>query len=137
MLSAERQILNLLYSYAERIDGGDLEGVADLFEHAVITAEGGREIRGRDAILGMFRPPGSPPPAAEPARRGGTKHVAANTILDINDEETRASSRTVYVVVIEREGGAMGIMTAGRYHDEFECVDGTWRFSARRYLQDL
>ena len=36
MADSAREIENLLYTYAERIDGGDLEGVADLFAHGRI-----------------------------------------------------------------------------------------------------
>ena len=56
MPSSEREIENLLYSYAERIDLGDFEGVADLFEHAVITSPGAEPgPSGRDAALEIYR----------------------------------------------------------------------------------
>ena len=38
MADAAREIENLLHTYAERIDAGDLEGVADLFAHGRIAA---------------------------------------------------------------------------------------------------
>ena len=38
MGDSAREIENLLYSYAERIDAGDLGGVADLFIHGRIKA---------------------------------------------------------------------------------------------------
>ena len=38
MSDAAHEIENLLYAYAERIDAGDLEGVAGLFEHGSTTA---------------------------------------------------------------------------------------------------
>src|SRR5688500_16097978 len=139
MLSYERHFLNLLHTYAERIDAGDTEGVAELFEHAVVTAQGDREFRGRDEVRQMFTPAASttaPAPPSERQRRP-TKHVTTNVILEMNDEETHAKTRSVYVVVTEDDGGNACIMTAGRYHDEFELVDGRWRFAARRYLQDV
>ena len=33
------QIANLIYTYAERIDLGDFDGVGQLFEHAEVTTE--------------------------------------------------------------------------------------------------
>ena len=36
MMDSAREIENLLYTYAERIDAGDLDGVAALFEHGRI-----------------------------------------------------------------------------------------------------
>ena len=46
-------IPNLLYLYAELIDGARFDEAAALFDHARIVA-GGHEIRGRDAIAGMW-----------------------------------------------------------------------------------
>ena len=37
MSDSARQIENLMYTYAERIDAGSLEGVADLFTHGRIV----------------------------------------------------------------------------------------------------
>jgi hypothetical protein len=39
-MSARDEISDLVFAYAERIDAGDFEGVADLLAHADITAEG-------------------------------------------------------------------------------------------------
>ena len=33
--------------------------------------------------------------------------------------------------------GPLQPIITGRYHDRFESVDGTWRFSERAYLMDL
>src|SRR5687767_108140 len=101
MASAEREILNLIYTYADRLDGGDVDGVAELFEHAVITAEGGREIRGRDDVKRMYNPTGtSRTPLPEESRRP-TKHVTTNVILDIDEGQGRARSRAMYTVLTE------------------------------------
>ena len=46
--------------------------------------------------------------------------------------------RSVYHVLLETDDGkGCTIMTAGRYHDELELVDGAWRFARRQYIQDL
>ena len=39
MADSARDIENLLYTYAERIDAGDLDGVAELFTHATIFGQ--------------------------------------------------------------------------------------------------
>jgi len=45
----------LVVAYAERLDAGDLDGVAALFEHAVVrTARTATELVGRDAVRGMY-----------------------------------------------------------------------------------
>ena len=138
MISAERQVLNLIAAYAERLDARDIEGVADLFEHATISTDGGGEIRGRAGVMQMFASRASDDAAGPPSvRRRQTKHVTTNVILEIDDGERTARARSVYVVIAENDDGELRIMTAGRYHDEFELIDGQWRFSARRYIQDL
>ena len=50
MPDSARQIENLLYTYAERIDAGDFEGLADLFHHGRI--EPSPDAPGRDAVVG-------------------------------------------------------------------------------------
>ncbi len=58
MADSAREIENLLYTYAERIDAGDLEGLADLFAHGRIlpspqsTRTAASE--GREAVLAMY-----------------------------------------------------------------------------------
>ncbi len=58
-------ITRLLYTYAERIDGGDFDGVGDLFAHGHITVEGtSTDNAGRDDVPPCTRrPPASTPTA--------------------------------------------------------------------------
>jgi hypothetical protein len=76
---ARTAISNLIYTYAERIDAGDFDGVADLFTDAVVTAEGGVVSRGRDEVLAMYT--GSTR-RYEDTGTPKTKHVTTNLILD-------------------------------------------------------
>ena len=61
MTDSRSAISDLVYTYAERIDLGDFDGLADLFAHAVVI--GGEDFvrRGRDEVLAMA-------PAAEDGR---------------------------------------------------------------------
>lgn len=130
------QILNLLYTYAECIDTGDLDGAAALFSDArvkvrgesrdgTVDAAGVREIW--EGFIAIY-PDGTP----------RTKHVITNPIVEFDDTETRATCRSYYTVVQQTEDFPLQIVCAGRYHDEFEKVGGTWRFSFRDYsLLDL
>jgi 3-phenylpropionate/cinnamic acid dioxygenase small subunit len=130
MLSAETQITNLLFTYAERIDAGDIDRLADLFAHAVLSGGGG-EAQGREGALTWFGGGGD-------GQRRKTKHVTTNVIIELDDAGTRAEVRSVYHVLLEADDGkGCTIMTAGRYHDEIELVDGSWRFARREYIQDL
>jgi len=59
MMDSARQIEDLLYTYAERIDAGDLDGVAALFEHGRICAmeDGPPETSGKSTNSARIRPP--------------------------------------------------------------------------------
>ena len=55
--SDEEQIRELIGAYAERLDAGDLDGVAALFEHGVFrSARGGEPLVGRDAVRRQYDP---------------------------------------------------------------------------------
>ena len=136
-------VSNLIARYAELIDLGDFDGVADLLGDAAVgdgKAAGGeaggasaRLLTGRDAILGMFTSTTRRYPDGTP----GTKHVTTNLILDIDEEAGQAAARSYWTVLQAVPGLALQPILAGRYHDRFERVDGSWRFSERRYLIDL
>lgn len=123
-------IMNLLYRYAELIDAGDLDGAAALFTHARIKADpDGAVILDHAGILQVWRnlvkihADGTP----------RTKHVITNPILDIAEAAGTATCRSCYTVLQQTEQIALQVIAAGRYHDEFERVDGVWRFSFRDY----
>ncbi len=125
------QIANLLYTYAERIDAGDFEGLAELFAHATI-----RRMRGDQEVLlnsqqllehwrevVILYPDGTP----------RTKHVVTNPIIEIDEAEGRATARSYYTVFQQTPEVPLQPVASGRYHDRFERVDGKWRFAYRDY----
>lgn len=126
------EITQLLYIYAERIDAGDLEGVARLFEHATYRSQAGTEYRGADAVLAVLQRmvilyDGLP----------RTKHVTTNAIVEVNEVGSAAAARSYYTVFQATEGFPLQAIIAGRYHDRFERVDGMWRFADRFIYVDL
>jgi len=112
-------IVALVHRYAELLDDGDLDGVADLFAHATWRS-GGRVRHGRDEVRRAYDPvilyDGVP----------RTKHVISNLIVEGD------TSRCYFTVV--QDGRAILV---GRYHDRFEQVDGAWRFAERIIYADL
>lgn len=127
---AETQITNLLYRYAECIDGGDLEGAAALFAHARIRIGGpdpAHDTVDAGALLGIWKslivlhPDGTP----------RTKHVTTNPIIEIDEPGGTASCRSYYTVLQQVDNLPLQTIVTGRYHDRFERVDGRWRFSYR------
>ncbi len=137
MAAHAREIENLLYSYAERIDAGDLEGVAELFAHGrnIASAQATPEqaIEGRDRVLALYRASmriyddGSP----------HTKHVTTNAIIEVEPGAAAASARSYYTVFQRVEDLPLQPIICGRYRDTFRRIDGRWWFDARTIIVDL
>ncbi len=130
MQNHANEISNLLYSYTHRFDGGDLEGAAELFKHAkIITGENGESIDST-ALLELWRTlviiyqeTGTP----------RTKHSCTNAIINVDEENNRATAQSYYVVFQQTDTLPLQAIVSGRYEDKFERVNGTWRFCERDY----
>lgn len=132
-MDSATEISNLLYRYAECIDSGDFEGAAALFEHAQIRLAGDRQIAG-PGLLGVWRRSVTVHPDGTPR----TKHLITNPILEIDETGDAATCRSYYTVLQATPALPLQIVASGRYHDEFERVEGRWRFRFRDYsLFDL
>lgn len=132
MSNSAVEITNLLYRYAELIDGGDLEGAAGLFRHARIKTM--TEITDDKGLLDIWKRYVRIYPCGTPR----TKHVVTNSILEIDEAAGTAKARSYYSVLQAVEGLPLQVIAAGRYHDEFRRIEGAWCFSYRDYsLLDL
>ena len=137
MADAAREIENLLHTYAERIDAGDLEGVADLFAHgrvaAVPDATPDQTFEGRERVLALYRrstriyPDGSP----------HTRHVTTNSIIEVGEDGQTASARSYYTVLQQVDDFPLQPIVAGHYRDTFRRIDGRWWFDTRVIGIDL
>ncbi len=124
-----------MYGYAERIDLGDFEGVAELFAHALYKGGGPDDPgqRGSAPVLQtlesmvMRYDDGTP----------RTKHVTTNLVIDADDDAGTATARSYYTVFQQLSGFPLQPIIAGRYHDAFERVDGEWRLTERVIFCDL
>ena len=129
MSTSERAIENLLFTYAERIDAGDLAGVAELFAHGrVHGATGGSPVfEGRDGVLAMYQrtvrlyDDGTPK----------TKHVTTNAQIEVDEQAGTARSRAYYSVTQATPELPLQLIITGRYDDTFHRVDGRWAFDTR------
>lgn len=127
-------IANLVARYAERIDAGDFEGVADLLSAAGVgQGTDGELLRGRDAIADLFVTTTRRYPDGTPR----TKHLTTNLVLEIDADAGQATARSYWTVLQAVEGLPLQPILAGRYHDRFERSGAAWRFTERRYLIDL
>ena len=132
MSNSATEIANLLYRYAELMDGGELEHVAELFRYAQL--KNGDTLKDHNEMLAQWRQMVKIYPCGTPR----TKHVVTNPIIEVDDAANTASCRSYYTVLQATDTLPLQVICAGRYHDEFERVDGKWRFRYRDYsLFDL
>jgi 3-phenylpropionate/cinnamic acid dioxygenase small subunit len=135
-VTAADAVRRLLYTYAERLDAGDLDGVAELFAGATFRsdrrpqgARGTTEVRGiyDDVILygGVPR----------------TKHLITNVVIEVTGSGTDpigARSRCAFTVLQAAPGQPLCAVLSGRYHDEFRLGDDSqWRFADRYVHPDF
>lgn len=137
-MDSARAIENLLYTYAERIDLGDFDGVAELFAHATIYGQ-------------ENGPPESRFVGAEGARRmyamstrryeddgtPKTKHLTTNLIVEVDEEAGTGTCRSYFCVIQATPVLPLQPIVAGRYHDTFHVVAGSWCFASRTIFVDL
>src|SRR3954466_6267043 len=113
-------ISDLVLTYAERIDLGDFDGLANLFTHAEVTAEGTDFVqRGRDDVLAMFSNSTRRYPNGTP----NTKHVTTNLIVEVDLAGGTAMGRS-YFTVFQAVPGSLPLqpVISGRYRDRFELA---------------
>lgn len=124
-------IARLVHLYAERLDGGDLDGVAELFARGTLRSNRTDAVRrGRDEARALYRD--------TVALYDGvpcTKHVITNLVIDVAADA--ATARSYFTVLQARPELPLQVIIAGRYHDRFERDDGLWRFADRLILVDL
>ncbi|HKY14258.1 MAG TPA: nuclear transport factor 2 family protein [Microthrixaceae bacterium] len=126
-----REIENLVYAYAERIDAGDLAGVAELFRNGRLVAAPGVVFEGVDQVRGLYENATRLYDDGTPR----TKHVTTNVAVTIDGDT--AAARSYYTVFQQTDALALQPIIAGRYRDTFRRVDGRWSFDTREIHIDL
>lgn len=132
MPDSARLVENLVYSYAERIDAGDLAGVAELFRHGRIQASG-VVFEGEEQVRGMYD--GATRLYDDGTPR--TRHVTTNVAIEVDDDAGSATARSCYTVFQQTDELPLQAIISGRYHDTFHRVDGHWCFDTREMFVDL
>lgn len=132
MATSEQAIAALVHTYAERIDAGDLEGVARLFVDATFRSTRGNAYHGPEALLAVLRRlvilhEGSP----------RTRHVITNLSIAVDEAADTATGRAYYTVFQATPSLPLQPILVGRYEDRFARTRGTWRFTERLVHVDL
>jgi hypothetical protein len=123
----------LIHEYAFRIDAGDLDGLAALFEHAELGSsvrpermKGAAEAR-RNYNGVILYENGTP----------CTMHCLTNVTITLDGGNRTASARTYFTVIQAVPGFALQSIIAGQYRDRFERHAGEWCFAERIIHPDL
>ena len=125
------QIRALIHAYTDRIDSGDLDGVAELFANSTWRSEGRPEVfRGVEQVRRMYNG------VILYDGRPCTKHVITNVSIVADGSEV-ATARSYFTVLQATPSLPLQPIIVGSYHDEFARVDGTWQFSDRLIIVDL
>jgi 3-phenylpropionate/cinnamic acid dioxygenase small subunit len=129
-------ITNLIYHYAELIDGGDLDGLAGLFEHGRICGvedgppatvfAGTARVREMYEMATRIYEDGTPM----------THHNTTNVQLDIDEAAGTARSTSYYCVTQATPDLPLQVIITGHYKDTFHRVDGAWWFDSRTMFVD-
>lgn len=136
MSDAAREIENLVYTYAERIDAGDLDGVAALFAHGRICGvengppetvfEGTARVRQLYEMATRLYDDGTPK----------TRHFTTNVRLHVDEDSGTASGDAYYCVTQATPDLPLQIIVTGHYRDTFHRIDGAWWFDTRTMFID-
>ena len=117
----------LIHEYCYRMDAGDLDGVAALFEHAELGASthphrmrGVAEARQNYGGV-ILHEDGTP----------HTMHCITNITIHFDAAGDTARSRSYFTVMQSTRESDLRPIIGGQYSDRFERVDGGWRFTER------
>jgi 3-phenylpropionate/cinnamic acid dioxygenase small subunit len=136
MSDSALEITNLIYSYAELLDAGDLDAVAELFAHGRIhgVEHGPPEtvFTGTAAVRQMYATAiriyddGTPK----------TRHHTSNVQLIVDDARGFVRSTSYYCVTQATPDLPLQVIVTGHYKDTFHRVDGAWWFDSRTMFVD-
>jgi len=136
MSDSAQEITNLIYTYAERLDAGDLDAVAEIFAHGRICGvengppetvfEGSAGVRKLYNMATKIYEDGTPK----------TKHNTSNVQLYINEAEGTARSTSYYCVTQATPDLPLQVIVTGHYKDTFHRLDGVWWFDSRIMFVD-
>lgn len=136
MDDSARQIENLIYTYAERIDAGDLAGVGELFAHGRFCGAdndrpetvftGASRVRQMFEMVVRIYDDGTPK----------TKHHTTNVQIDVDEPAGTAQSTSYYCVTQATPDLPLQVIVTGRYRDTFRKIDDVWWFDTRTVFID-
>lgn len=130
MTSDVHEITNLYGRYGELLNLGRIDELGELFRYGSIGVDGATERwQGTDEIASMYR---------ESVHFGDklpdTLLFTSNLQIEVDGDTAKGKA---YFAALHAMEGAVVPVVAGRYHDEFRRIDGTWWFGHRLMFTDL
>ena len=134
MTDAHRAIRRVMNEYCYRLDSGDFDGFADLFEHATWLVRG--DARGGDTGAAAVRETLQQVILYD--GRPNTKHVMSNVQIDVDESSNRAEAQC-YITVFQAVPPDFPLQPifSGHYYDTFNQTDKLWHFASREISPDL
>lgn len=133
--NARTAIENLMFSYAECIDGGDFDGIGKLFARArILAADGALQGEGREGVRAIYERSTKLYEDGTPM----TQHVTTNLILKLDDGGRTASVRSRFTVMMALPDFPLQAVITGYYEDQFAWDDEAgWHFTERKMKPKL
>ena len=134
MSDPKSAVLRLMNEYCYRIDAGDKEGFANLFEQGTFVLQGDPSggDTGTAAMLKMLEN------VILYDGKTHTKHVMSNVQIDIDASGHGATAQS-YITVFQAvpPNFPLQAIFIGHYYDSFEKVGSSWHFTRREISPDL
>lgn len=132
-VSSEREIENLIATYAFLVDDGDFDNLGVLLDRCDFRLNNGPVIRGSDAIAKFARD------ALQVFEDGTprTRHVTTNIVIELDNDSGTARARAYYTVFQAVHDFPLQPIACGRYCDRFERAGHKWHFAERSVQTDL
>ena len=128
------EVMNLVYSYPDRIDSGDFAGSGRCSPTPSSRWATGR--RWSEAPRSR-RTLSAGPVGTRMTALHTRRHCVTNPIVEI-DEDANSAVVRYYITVLQRtDEFALQPVWANKYEDRLERVDGRWRFVRRRGFAHL
>jgi 3-phenylpropionate/cinnamic acid dioxygenase small subunit len=136
MSDSALDITNLIYSYADLLDAGDLDAVAGLFAHGRIcgveNGPPGTVFAGAAGVRQMYDMATRLYDDGTPK----TKHNTTNVRLEIDEAQGTARSTSYYCVTQATPELPLQVIVTGHYKDTFHRFDNAWWFDTRIMFVD-
>ena len=133
--NARTAIANLMFTYAERIDGGDFDGIGELFARArILDHEGNLQGEGRDGVKAIYDQSTMLYEDGTPM----TQHVTTNLIFEFADDGRSADVRSRFTVMQQLPDFPLQAIITGYYEDRFSWDEESgWHFAQRQMKPKL